>query len=173
MLEMDDEGDQDDKTNASDVFSEHQRKAVRERLLGLKAKRDKELPTVKDATVVKKKESHIPLLVDQEYHTSFTIDAYRPELDEIQYLFLFRMYFLPYYRNKTPLTMEKLRFLSEMCGLSSTIIEDTMNGYTFNGEMLRGGPVKRISFHLKHSLNQRQRMVTIREIIFYTKKKDK
>ena len=170
---MNEEGDQNHKTDARDVFSERQRKAVRERLLGLKAKRDNELPTVISETVVKKKESNIPLLVEQQYHTSFTIDAYRHELDEVQYLFLFRMYFLPYYRNKAPLTMETLRFLSEMCGLSSTIIEDTVHGYTFNGEMLRGGPVKRISFHLKHSLNQRQRMVTIKEIIFYTKKKDK
>lgn len=158
--------DEEDNKSGTGVFTEAQRKAVRQKLIGFvnKNKNDTMTKTVRQ----EKKKSPVPLLVDQEWHTSFNFISYRSELDEIPHLLLFRTKFQPYIENKTPLTMEQLRFYSEMCGMEGTMIQDKSNGYMFTGEMPRGGPIKQISFLLSNCFEGKQRRVIIRDIVFKT-----
>ena len=150
------------------IFTEEQRKAVRKKLLGFAQKKKKTLPTEAVAATSGKKRSAVPLLVEQEFHTSFNMQSYREELDEVPYLMLFRTHFLPYFRNKTPIEMETLRELAERSGLQGTMIEEEPNGYKLTGEISRGGPVRQICFYLQHHLDAGKRMVTIRNIVFLT-----
>ena len=150
------------------VFTEQQRRAVRKKLIGFAQKKQKSMPTEKVLAGKERKRSAIPLLVEQEFHTSFNMQSYRAELDEVPYLLLFRTHFLPYYRNKEPIDMEELRNLAEMSGLQGTMIEEEPNGYRLTGEMNRGGAVRQICFYLQHHLESGKRMVTIRNIVFMT-----
>ena len=161
----------DEELKTAGVFTEEQRKAVRHKLLGLAKQREKAVPTEKEVEQTSRKvnESNIPLLVDQEFHTSFTMkESYRPELDEIPYLFLLRTFFCPYLINETTIDLENLRYLSEVVGIQSTMLEESIKGYTLSGEMTNGGPIKFISFQL---LKGREAgMVKIKNIVLYTKK---
>lgn len=152
------------------VFTEQQRRAVRKKLLGFAQKKQKSMPTEMNGggKSAGKKRSAIPLLVEQEFHTSFNMNSYRAELDEVPYLLLFRTHFLPYYRNKEPIEMEALRNLAEMSGMQGTMIEEEPNGYRLSGEISRGGAVRQICFYLQHHLESGKRMVTIRNIVFMT-----
>ena len=164
------EKDDNEKTSSYGVFTEEQRKAVRQKLLGLAREREKEVPTEKEVERSKRlNESNIPLLVDQEFHTSFTMkESYRPELDEIPYLFLLRTFFCPYLINETTIDLENLRYLSEVVGVQSTMLEESIKGYTLSGEMTNGGPIKFISFQLTKA--REAGMVKIKNIVLYTKK---
>lgn len=151
------------------VFTEQQRRAVRKKLLGFAQKKQKSMPTeMSGGESAGKKRSAIPLLVDQEFHTSFNMNSYRAELDEVPYLLLFRTHFLPYYLNREPIEMEALRNLAEMSGMQGTMIEEEPNGYRLSGEISRGGAVRQICFYLQHHLESGKRMVTIRNIVFMT-----
>tara|TARA_B100000925_G_C21983742_1_gene463542 strand:+ start:1204 stop:1716 length:513 start_codon:yes stop_codon:yes gene_type:complete len=164
--------DDNEEIKKSGVFTEQQRKQVRQKLLGLARQREKEVPVEKKEQEEKrsKHNSNIPLLVDQVFHTSFTMEAYPQQLDEVPYLFLFRTYFSPFFVNKTNIHIENLRYLTEVVGMTGTSLQDTINGITLHGEMLRGGPVKFISFCL--SKTKVEGHVIIKNIIFYTKKQD-
>lgn len=153
--------------NIKGIFTEEQRKSVRKKLLGFAQTRKKTVPEEVSAGGQHKKRSAIPLLVEQEFHTSFSMESYREELDEVPYLLLFRTHFLPYFINKTPIEMETLRTLAEMSGLEGTSIEEEPNGYRLQGEIARGGAVRQICFYLQHHLDA-QRRVTIRNIVFKT-----
>jgi len=165
------EKDENEKTSSYGVFTEEQRNAVRKKLLVLAREREKEVPTEKEMERNSKRlnESNIPLLVDQEFHTSFTMkESYRPELDEIAYLFLLRTYFCPYLFNETRIDLDDLRYLSEVVGVQSTMLEESIKGYTLSGEMTNGGPIKFISFQLTKA--REAGMVKIKNIVLYTKK---
>ena len=150
------------------IFTEQQRRAVRKKLLGFAQKKKQSIPEeLPSGNLAGKKRSAVPLLVEQDFHTSFNMQSYRPELDEVPYLLLFRVHFLPYLRNKEPLEMEALRNLAEMSGLQGTMIEEEPNGYRLTGEISRGGAVRQIVFYLQHHLVGK-RMVTIRNIVFMT-----
>ena len=153
--------------NIKGIFTEEQRKSVRKKLLGFAQTRKKTVPEEVSTGGQHKKRSAIPLLVEQEFHTSFSMESYREELDEVPYLLLFRTHFLPYFINKTPIEMETLRTLAEMSGLEGTSIEEEPNGYRLQGEIARGGAVRQICFYLQHHL-EAQRRVTIRNIVFKT-----
>jgi len=154
--------------NVKGIFTEQQRKAVRKKLLGYAHKKKQSLPNEPgNEKKAGKKRSAIPLLVEQEFHTNFNMKSYRPELDEVPYLLLFRTHFLPYYENKEPIEMEALRGLAEMSGMQGTMIEEEPNGYRLTGEISRGGAVRQIAFYLQHHL-EGKRMVTIRNIVFTT-----
>jgi len=165
------EKDDNKKDSSYGVFTEDQRKAVRQKLLGLAKQQAQDLPTEKEVAeqTKRQKDSNIPLLVDQEFHTSFTMASYRAELDEVPYLFLFRTYFMPYLVNNTSIELENLRFLTEVVGMQGTMLEENIKGLTLSGEMLRGGPIKFISFQLARTRGATG-TVTIKNIIFYTKK---
>ena len=166
-------GSQNNETqdeNIKGIFTEQQRRAVRKKLLGFAQKKKQSSPEelVSDKLAGKKR-SAVPLLVEQDFHTSFNMESYRPELDEVPYLLLFRVHFLPYYHNKQPLEMEELRNLAEMSGLQGTMIEEESNGYRLTGEINRGGAVRQIAFYLQNYLEGGQkRMVVIRNIVFTT-----
>ena len=150
------------------IFTEQQRRAVRKKLLGFAAKKKQSTPQeLGEQKVAGKRRSAVPLLVEQEFHTNFNMQSYRPELDEVPYLLLFRVHFLPYFRNKEPIGMEALRELAERSGLQGTMIEEEPNGYRLTGEISRGGAVRQICFYLQHHL-EGKRMVTIRNIVFTT-----
>lgn len=150
------------------IFTEQQRRAVRKKLLGFAQKKKQSIPEeLPSDNLAGKKRSAVPLLVEQDFHTSFNMQSYRPELDEVPYLLLFRVHFLPYLQNKEPLEMEALRNLAEMSGLQGTMIEEEPNGYRLTGEISRGGAVRQIVFYLQHHL-EGKRMVTIRNIVFMT-----
>lgn len=151
------------------VFTEQQRRAVRKKLLGFAQKKQKSMPTeMSEGKGTGKKRSSVPLLVEQEFHSSFNMNSYRTELDEVPYLLLFRTHFLPYYRNKEPIDLEELRNLAEMSGMQGTMLEEEPNGYRLSGEISRGGAVRQICFYLQHNLEGGKRMVTIRNIVFMT-----
>jgi len=151
------------------VFTEAQRKSVRKKLLGFANKSQQSNPTEAAVQAPKgKKKKAIPLLVEQEFHTSFNLNSYRPELDEIPHLLLFRTEFLPYVRNKTSLSMDELRYRAEKCGMEGTMIEEKNNGYLLTGEMPRGGAIKQISFVLAKSFEKNSREVVIKDIVFKT-----
>lgn len=150
------------------IFTEQQRRSVRKKLLGFAQKKKQSIPEeLPSGNLAGKKRSAVPLLVEQDFHTSFNMESYRPELDEVPYLLLFRVHFLPYFRNKEPIEMEALRNLAEMSGLQGTMIEEESNGYRLTGEISRGGAVRQIVFYLQHQL-EGKRMVTIRNIVFMT-----
>lgn len=161
-----------DAPAAAGVFTEEQRRAVRKRLMGFANEKRASVPEHAQAQGgTGKKVGDLPLLVDQEFHTSFNLDSYRPELDEVPHLFLLRLQFVPYYRNKTAsLELEKLRFLAEMCGVEGTMLEETERGYRLSGEMARGGPVKRLCFLLTKCVEGSQRRVRLKDIVFMTTK---
>ena len=95
--------------------------------------------------------------------------SYRAELDEVPYLFLFRTYFLPYLLNNTSIELENLRYLTEVVGMQGTMLEENIKGLTLSGEILRGGPIKFISFQLTRARGATG-TVAIKNIIFFTKK---
>jgi hypothetical protein len=159
---------QDDVDSTKGVFTEAQRKAVRKKLLGFANKSQQSNPTKETPKTQKKKKKAIPLLVEQEFHPSFNFNSYRPELDEISHLLLFRTEFLPYFRNKTSLTMDELRYKAEKCGMEGTMIEEKNNGYMLTGEMPRGGAIKQISFYLTKSFEKNNRGVVVKDIVFKT-----
>ena len=148
------------------IFTEKQRRAVRKKLLCFAQKKKQSTPQeLGGQKLAGNKRSAVPLLVEQEFHTSFSMESYRAELDEVPYLLLFRLHFLPYFRNKEPLEMETLRELAERSGMQGTMIEEEAGGYKLTGEISRGGAVRQICFYLKHHL-EGKRMVTIRNIVF-------
>jgi hypothetical protein len=149
------------------VFTEAQRKSVRKKLLCFANKSQQSNPTEAVQQTKDKKKKAIPLLVEQEFHTSFNLNSYRPELDEIGHLLLFRTEFLPYQRNKTSLSMDELRYRAEKCGMEGTMIEEKNKGYVLTGEMPRGGAVKQISFVLAKSF-EKNGGVVIKDIVFKT-----
>lgn len=169
-LYLNEKNEDREDTKNDGVFTEAQRKAVRKKLISFANKSKASLPTENNvpAKQQEKKSSYVPLLVDQKFHTSFNMSSYRPELDEIPHLLLFRITFQPFLTNKTPLDMEQLRFFSEMCGMEGTMIQEKSNGYVFTGEMPRGGEIKQISFYLTQCFEQNKRRVIIRDIVFRT-----
>ena len=158
----------EDNESTKGVVTEAQRKAVRKKLLGFANKAQQNKPTEGAQVRSKEKKKAIPLLVEQEFHTSFNLNSYRPELDEIPHLLLFRTEFLPYFQNRTGLSMDELRYRAEKCGMEGTMIEEKNNGYVLTGEMPRGGVIKQISFILTKSFERNSREVVIKDIVFKT-----
>ena len=155
--------------NIKGIFTEEQRKSVRKKTVGLCADKEEDRPRREcQQGGQHKKRSAIPLLVEQEFHTSFSMESYREELDEVPYLLLFRTHFLPYFINKTPIEMETLRTLAEMSGLEGTSIEEEPNGYRLQGEIARGGASKANIASTCSTTWKARRRVTIRNIVFKT-----
>tara|TARA_B100000902_G_scaffold347345_1_gene354593 strand:- start:4258 stop:4767 length:510 start_codon:yes stop_codon:yes gene_type:complete len=150
------------------IFSEEDRKKIRQCLTLFK---DKKYPSLKTTKTVEKKENNKkPSITEKVYRKHFSWKSFPEELDEVPMIFLIRLHLWPYLINKTSIELEPLQFLCEMSGIASIVLDqgtEHQNAYTMNGFIANGGPIDKCTFHL--SYKNKKNEVVIDELIFHRK----
>lgn len=149
------------------VFSEEDRKKIRQCLTIYK---DRQYPSLKQAQpkpVIKDKK---PSITEKVYRKHFAWTSYSEELDEVPMLFLIRLHLWPYLINQTFIQLEQLQSLCEMSGIASIVLDQSKketNCYIMKGIISNGGPIGSCTFKLKYT--QQKDIVQITELDFHRK----
>ena len=134
------------------ILTEIDRKKIRQTLnLHAENQRDKQ-------HVVKKKvnkNSGKPNISEIVLHNEFRWVNYIESLDEIPYLFLFRIHLFPYIEQKSVLKLHKIQDLLLMSGFSNFTLTKVNDKVTrLSGDIDKGGTVKQVVLFLENVVDE-------------------
>ena len=100
--------------------------------------------------VEKKKTNSVPLITDLVIHDEFQWFNYNEALDEVPYLFLFRIHLFPHLHYKTPMSLIRIQELCVMSGITNFTLRDIdQTTIRLSGDIEKGGLIKGIIMYLK------------------------
>ena len=155
------------------VFSEQDRKKIRQVLTLFKDKKYPELKFQSKIQEKETKETKKPSITEKIYRKHFSWRSYPAELDEIPMLFLLRTHLWPILENKSQIQLEPLQFLCEMSGITSLTIDRDNKGlansntYVMKGIITNGGPIEKCTFLMSY-VNSKDNVV-INDLTFHRK----
>mgnify|MGYP001291351522 CR=1 FL=1 len=156
-----------DSSYEKGVFSEEDRKKIRQCLTIYKDRQYPSLKQTKSAPITTDKK---PSITEKIYRKHFAWTSYSEELDEVPMLFLIRLHLWPYLLNQTVIQLEELQSLCEMSGISSIALDQCKKEhdcYIMKGIISNGGPIGTCTFKLKYT--QKKDSVQITELDFHRK----
>ena len=98
----------------------------------------------------KKETNSVPLITDIVIHDEFQWFNYNEALDEVPYLFLFRIHLFPHLHYKTPMSLIRIQELCVMSGITNFTLRDIdPTTIRLSGDIEKGGLIKSIIMYLK------------------------
>jgi len=130
-----------------DILTANDREKIRQ-TLSLFSKRKQE--NQKDKKIPEKKALRdVPHISELVTYDEFQWVNYKEPLDEVPYLFLFRIHMFPYIHHKTLLTLKKVQDLCVLSGFSNFTLKEVNTKVTrLSGDIDKGGVVRGVVLFL-------------------------
>lgn len=131
------------------ILSEEDRLKIRHTLNQLSNNRGTEKKIEAEEEPKEKKDTDVPHISTLQVRNEFNWFNYPEELDEVPYLFLFRIHLFAHIKYKTVLKLKRIQELCLMSGLANFTLKD-MNLTTTRlaGDIAKGGSIKSIILFL-------------------------
>ena len=140
------------------ILTENDRQKIRQTLSKFSKKKQEEEP---DKGEQLEKSTDIPHISEISTYDEFQWINYKEPLDEVPYLFLFRIHLFPYIHYKKHLSLKDIQELCVMSGMSNFTLKEVNEKTTrLSGDIDRGGMIKGAILYMiavdgdKHFINK-------------------